>query len=307
MAVIKTIQKSQHICVLISLALFILVTHLRKQRTNYIILLIIFISISITHLLFARVGSFFRYESYLIGFGLFAISIGSCGYIPNISLKSLRQNFPFYLTLALLISWLSVPMLIRALFSLRDTPQATKNIYEQQYHMGLFLRKFYQGSAVAANDIGAINYLADIKCVDLCGLATPKVLHLKNNNKYTTDQIYNICKENNVKIAILYEKWYKKYGGLPPQWIKVGEWTIQQNIVCGGLTVSFYAVDTAETDNLINNLRKFAKSLPGDVIQSGKYTQNPQNSLISNHIPQSPDAENDAHYQRQKRKRRIHI
>ena len=277
MAVIKTIQKSPHICVLISLALFILATHLRKQSTilkDYIVLLIIFIGTSIAHLLFARVGSFFRYESYLIGFGLFAISIAFCDYISNISLKLLRQNFPFYFTLALLISWLSVPMLIRTLFSLKDTPQATKNIYEQQYHMGLFLRKFYQGSAVAANDIGAIDYLADIKCVDLYGLASTKVASLKNSNKYTTDQIYKICKENNVKIAILYEKWYKDYGGLPPQWIKVGEWTIQRNIVCGGVTVSFYAVDTAETDNLINNLRKFAKFLPSDVIQSGKYTQN---------------------------------
>ena len=139
--------------------------------------------------------------------------------------------------------------------------------------MGLFLKKYYNNATVAANDIGAINFLADINCVDLWGLATLEVLNLKAKHKYTTQKIYEVCKKNGVKLAIVYDKWYKNYGGLPSQWVKVGEWTIQHNVVCGGEKVSFYAVDSTETENLIKNLQEFSKLLPSDVIQSGKYTE----------------------------------
>ncbi len=54
-------------------------------------------------------------------------------------------------------------------------PQCTTNIYEQQYQMGLFVRRYYQNSTVALNDIGAVNFLADIHCLDLLGLANAEV------------------------------------------------------------------------------------------------------------------------------------
>ena len=56
---------------------------------------------------------------------------------------------------------------IRGIASLGNIPQASKNIYEQQYQMGLFLETFYSSEKVAANDIGAIHFLADIQCLDL--------------------------------------------------------------------------------------------------------------------------------------------
>jgi hypothetical protein len=55
--------------------------------------------------------------------------------------------------------------------SLVITPQASRNIYEQQYQMGMFLKRCYPGKAVAVNDICAVSYLADVRLVDLLGLA----------------------------------------------------------------------------------------------------------------------------------------
>ena len=139
--------------------------------------------------------------------------------------------------------------------------------------MGLFLNKFYQGESVAANDIGAINYLADIKCLDLWGLGSSEVAELMIQGRYNTQEIYDLAKQKQVKIAVVYDHWFKEYGGIPPAWIKAGEWKISNNIICGGDAVSFYAVNTSEVDNLNKNLRTFSSFLPKDVMQSGDYTK----------------------------------
>ncbi len=156
---------------------------------------------------------------------------------------------------------------IRGIISLIDIPQASKNTYEQQYQMGLFLKTFYSTEKIAANDIGAIHFLAEIQCLDLWGLSSMEVARAKKQNSYDVEFIDLITKSHQTKIAILYDRWFDAYGGLPSKWIKVGEWTIQNNVVCGGETVSFYAVDTSEKDLLTQHLRGFSHSLPKDVIQ----------------------------------------
>jgi hypothetical protein len=132
--------------------------------------------------------------------------------------------------------------------------------------MGLFLARFYQDKPIAANDIGAINYLADIRTVDLVGLGTLEVASMKRRGNYNTQQIYELAKQKGVSIAIVYDSWYNKLGGLPPQWIIVGEWKIFNNVVCGSDTVSFYAVDPLEIDNLIKKFKAFSNTLPAEVV-----------------------------------------
>jgi hypothetical protein len=44
-------------------------------------------------------------------------------------------------------------------------------------------------------------------------------------------------------------------------------------VICGGDTVSIYAVDLLEADRLIENLRVFSSYLPVEVMQIGKYTE----------------------------------
>jgi hypothetical protein len=223
-------------------------------------------------MLFARVGWFFRYEAYLVALGIFAIALAVHEYIPKRILLN-RHSIPKYVIISFLIFVLISPLAIRGYVSLITTPLATTNIYQQQYQMGLFLREFYQGEAVAANDIGAINFLADIKCLDLWGLGNLEVTRAKRGGFYNTDYIYNLAKKENVKIAIVYDHWFTKYGGTPPQWIKVGEWKIQNNVVCGGDTVSFYAVDPEEEYRLIENLKTFSTKIPRNIEQSGKYIE----------------------------------
>jgi hypothetical protein len=153
-------------------------------------------------------------------------------------------------------------------------PQCTTNIFEQQYQMGSFVRQYYQGSTVALNDVGAVNFLADIHCLDLWGLASRDVTSLKREHNYHTRDIAGLSKQAGARIAILYDYWYAgEVGGLPAEWVRVGQWTIRHNVILGADTVSFYALDPSEVSHLSQCLREFSPRLPRDVIQHGSYLE----------------------------------
>ena len=162
------------------------------------------------------------------------------------------------------------PLAQRGFNSLIVIPQATNNIYDQQYQMGLFIKQYYTGENVAANDIGAIDYFGEVRVLDLEGLGSIDVAEAKIKGIYDTEEISDLAGRNEVKIALVYDHWYEKYGGLPPDWIKVGEWKIQNNVVTGGDTVSFYAVSYEEKDELIKNLQIFSSNMPENIIRTGK-------------------------------------
>ena len=271
----KHMAATPHILILAMGALILFIFQFNKQKTLWkdsTIMLIIFAATTLLHMLFARTGWFFRYEAYLVALGIFVISIGMREYLPKkISIEFDKSLIPKYVAIVFLIFLVISPFAGRGLIPLVRTPQATTNIYEQQYQMGLFLKQFYQGESVAANDIGAINYLADIKCLDLWGLGSLEVAEAKRNGCYDTQKIYNLAKQKKVRVAIVYDHWFAGYGGIPSQWIKVGEWKISNNLVCAGDTVFFYAVNPEEESKLIENLRIFSPQLPKDIKQSGKY------------------------------------
>jgi len=158
------------------------------------------------------------------------------------------------------------PFSIRAWLAFAKTPQATNNVYEQQYQMATFLSEYYMGQAVAANDIGFISYKADIKLLDLWGLASIQVAQAKRAGNYDTGMIDALAVEHGVKIAVVYTSWYEPYGGLPAGWEKVGNWTVSNNVVLGDTTVSFYAVDKTEAQHLRDHLREFSTQLPTGVV-----------------------------------------
>jgi len=230
----------------------------------------------ILHIQFAQMGWFYRYEAYLMISGLFVIFLFINEHFQtNLqhAVDQVKNYKPVLNFLKICIPSLVVIFALspRGVTALINIPQASKNIYEQQYQMALFLNTYYDDSRIAANDIGAINYYTDIQCLDLWGLSNMEVAKAKMQNSFDVEFIDQITKSQQIKIAILYEQWFEPYGGLPSEWIKVGEWTIQNNVVCGSETVSFFAVDTSEKDFLAQHLREFSPNLPLDVIQKIGY------------------------------------
>jgi hypothetical protein len=271
--------ENRHVLMLVLAALAILCFQQsrsadRPRGSAAAMMTIILIATTLLHVLFARTGWFYRYEAYLVALGIFvaAASLGEC--LPaRLPARINATLAPGYGAWALLVLLVMAPFILRAKAALAIVPRATTNIYQQQYQMGRFVREFYQGDAIAANDIGAVNYLAEIKCLDLVGLGSLDVAKAKQAGCYTTRQIRDLARSKQVRIAIVYDHWLQRdgIGGVPPEWIKVGQWKISDNVVCGGDTVSFYAVDPSAADRLRRDLGAFADRLPRGVAQAGEY------------------------------------
>jgi hypothetical protein len=243
-----------------------------------LVLAMIFIPMTSMHILFAKIGNYFRYDLYIVFLGLFIIAVNSYEFITNnVSIRNIKKNgITSTLIILLILSFLS-PLFPRSFRSLKNVSQATSNIYEQQYQMGLFLEEFYLGDTIVANDIGAITFLTRIQLIDINGLGNIEAANAIMRGEWTTQRIANLAQARKARIAVVYDhKFERDYrgndiGGVPEQWILVGQWQISNNIVCGSDTVSFYAINPFEVPELVNNLQNFSLKLPKNVLQNGSY------------------------------------
>lgn len=269
-AAFKQFLKAPHMLFLVVTIVALLVLHIHRKGGPWEstrAMAWCFLGTTFLHLQFARTGWFYRYEAYLIALGLFVLlALGADLWGGGVSWNA---------TVGVLVLIPFAALGPRAAESLSRVPLASENIYEQQYQMGRFLERYYRGEAVAANDVGAINFYADIRCLDLGGLASMEVADLKRGMRYGPKDRYDLAKSKNVRIALVYDETFAEWGGLPPQWIKVGSWKISRNVVCGGDTVSFYAVDEEERAPLVRHLREYSSGLPRTVEEAGSYLDFP--------------------------------
>jgi hypothetical protein len=265
-----------YLLVLILISLVLLIVRFFRKRELWDIgqsSSTIFLLICVLHLHFANIGHFFRYDAYLVALGIFVIAINLKEFLPDIIewFRHYKISVPLNAVVTIILFLFSLPLFERITKILDLTPVAMHNIYDQQYQMGIFLEKYYQGQAVAANDIGAINYLADIKCLDIWGLGNVEITRMMHEGTYYSMKTQELAEAGGVQIAIVYDHWLNLIGGVPLQWEKAGVWRIPNNYICSSDSVSFYAVNSEAMPDLIANLRNFAIDLPIEVQQSGEY------------------------------------
>ena len=63
--------------------------------------------------------------------------------------------------------------------------------------------------------------------------------------------------------AIVYDSWFDS--ALLNHWQKVATWQIENNVICGDATVSFYAVKSNTASLLKLNLLEYQKLLSADI------------------------------------------
>ena len=229
---------------------------------NRLFALLMILSIAM-HAQFAKIGWFYRYESYLIVLSFTVISVLIHNFIKERIVKYALADFGFTIMAFTLFFG---PFSLRATEAHNNTVQASHNIYQQQYLNGLFLKKYYNGVSMAANDIGAINFHASLKCLDLWGLGSRETMLIRRAGKTSTETIREVTQKRGVKIAVVYSSWFKDNMTLPEEWITVGTLSISHNVICGDDAVTFIATSPGEAEKLRQNLTEFSKTLPKDVI-----------------------------------------
>jgi hypothetical protein len=159
--------------------------------------------------------------------------------------------------------YLVLPLGLRSSAAFSKAPRACLNIFEQQYQMGLFLHRYQDTAAVAANDIGAISYLSNIHTLDLWGLGNISVARSKRGHYWTPSFLDSLSRASHVRVAVVYDSWFDT--ALLHRWTRVGTWTIPANVICGDETVSWYTLDPAYADTLRGQLQEYGSALPREV------------------------------------------
>ncbi|NPU95828.1 MAG: hypothetical protein HPY51_01255 [Candidatus Omnitrophica bacterium] len=216
------------------------------------------------HCSLALIGWFYRYEAYLLALGWMALVPfipTPAGWYREIWTTAAPRFNRFVIHAALVgMLLLGLTPFWDHLQSIRRIVPGAENIYHQQYQMGLFLRACYNGATVAANDIGAINYLADIECLDLMGLGSREPGWANAQGRWGAAFIESWCRQRNARIAVIYESWFRR--NLPESWIKIGEWTVNQQETVADTTVAFFALSPDEAPRLRAHLEEFSSQLP---------------------------------------------
>jgi hypothetical protein len=254
-----TLLATQRLLVLLPLFLILFRKPLKDHPVYKLITSMLTVAVFL-QLALADTGKFYRYEAYLVWpsilmFSLLLLLYGNQLWQQHSRWIKIAGSFVFL--------FLFFPVLLRSMAGFTKAGRAMVNIYEQQYQMGMFLKRYYDDAAVAANDIGAISYLRNGSVVDLWGLGTLEIAKSKKGNYWTSTFLDSISHEKNTTLAIIYDSWIG--GSIPPEWQKIATWQISNNVVCGDDIVSFYAVDLEKAGELKTNLENFQNQLPATV------------------------------------------
>jgi hypothetical protein len=253
---VRTLAEAPHLLVL--LAAVLVLSALRPTSPAVRRWDATFVTATFLHLQLAAIGWLFRYEAYLVAIGVVLVARHLAD-APVTTAHSARARA----VLALAVGVGAAPLLTRAVEAMAQTPRAVKNIYEQQYQMGLFLHGLPAGSTVMANDIGAIAYLADVRLIDLYGLATQETARARREGRVDRALLARLAAPAPPAAVVVYRSWFAD--AIPADWIQVGTWKVPEEVVVADRTVTFYATRPSDAALLARGLAAFGARLPPTV------------------------------------------
>ncbi|RUM75582.1 MAG: hypothetical protein DSZ11_01910 [Sulfurovum sp.] len=242
--------RQPHIVVLLTLNFAIFIMAFKKNSQPLFVLSTVFIMTLIAHLLFARLGWMFRYEAYLITFGLLNIILYQ-------HLFPLPKRW-FLAILAFLLLGLSKQIAYSPIYA----SFSAKKIYEQKIQTANFVKEYYTASHLTTDNIGSIPYFSDVKVFDIHGLTNPEIISLKKKKIYT-DKIKKalILKKNN-EMIIAYSSRFKEEH--IEGYTKIVEWRVTNRLHPSDSVVSFYSRDDKRKEYYLK-LKNYSKELPQTV------------------------------------------
>jgi hypothetical protein len=237
----------------------------------------IFVMTGFLHLVLARTGWLDRYEAYLVAMGLVVVAVPLLEFVRRFPRTFRMPAGEWAGVAALALAILTTNLLWSTGYdALLVAARATNDVYSWHYHMGLFVRRYYQGSQLAVNDLGVVNYLADIQCTDFHGLADLSVARAVLQKRFDPRFMDDLARSRKSFVALVDDNWLGLYGGAPRQWALAGRWKFNNRAVLAAPVLSFYALTEPAHEQLIENLQDFSSRLPPGVEQLGPYMEAPR-------------------------------
>lgn len=249
--------------------------------------LVILVATATLHMLLARTGWFLRYEAYLVALGLTGVAVPIWNFIRSFRSPhhiNVGDGAAFAAVALIVLSgnllwtngydavWMIVP-------GMHDT-------YRWHYQMATFVKRYYNGRSLVVNDIGAVDFLADIHLTDPHGLGDREIGRalLRTRGDLNPEFLDQLARSRGATVALVDENWLQFFGGqmrsgVPSTWLLAGVWKFHKRVVLAPPGLSFYAFDETGKAQLIENLRNYSRFLPADVDQQGPYTSSATGDL----------------------------
>ena len=151
----------------------------------------LFIAVTFTHLLLARVGWLYRYEAWLVGWGLLLL--------VEPARQALRA--PRLAGLALALPLLT-PLLLRSVEAFRLYPVGARLHADTDVALARWVARDWPDATVAVHDLGAIAWYTDARIVDLVGIGSDEVLRLRRGDGLSDPALSALLRDQGVDLAI---------------------------------------------------------------------------------------------------------
>jgi hypothetical protein len=167
------------------------------------------------HFVFSPLYWAYRYDAYLVGFGVFVAAVVLPGMPAPRGL--LRAALPALLVAAL------VPLVADVREGLLPGAEirGIRGTYLEQYQTAQFIRRYYPGDAVIVNDLGAVTYYTQARILDLVGLGDIEPLAIMRRSAYTGREVVAWTAPYRPSIAIVSLGWSIADALIPREWVRV--------------------------------------------------------------------------------------
>ncbi|HWI17509.1 MAG TPA: hypothetical protein VNT81_07170 [Vicinamibacterales bacterium] len=204
------------------------------------------------HFAFSSLFWVYRYDAYLIGFGVVAMGAAAS------SLPSRIGGPATAAALAVFLFAIASPR--RALYPEPEITAARENFLEH-VRAADFVNRYYPAGPVVVNDIGALSYFGDALFLDMFGLGDVEPLKIRraNHGAYTAADVEQWTRPFHPSAAIVQLGWAWVPERVPASWTKVAE----IEIVRSRQVLGFYAMSPDSAIALRDHVREYYAPLEG--------------------------------------------
>jgi hypothetical protein len=181
------------------------------------------------HFVFSPLYWAYRYDAYLVGFGLF---------VAAVLLAEMPLGRP---ALAPILLAVLVPVLADVREGLYPTAEVEgiRGTYLEQYQTAQFIQRYYPNDAVIVNDLGAVTYYTHARILDLVGLGDIEPLAIMRRSAYTGREVTEWTAPYRPRIAVVSLGWSIAGALVPREWVRVAVVEVPPH----WHRVGFFAVD----------------------------------------------------------------
>ncbi|WP_110517591.1 hypothetical protein [Herpetosiphon llansteffanensis] len=223
-----------------------------RQKTHKLFISITALSITLYLLFGTTLGSFYRYETFIITYSIIVFMYLYREFLIKILSSTRKQLFTSIFISLLLFIYLDYahPIIY--------TPKFSNSVYLQQYQMALFTDQYYKKN-VGVNDIGLIAFTNDNYTLDLFGLSNIDVIDYRKSQ--TPGWMDQLSTQYDANLIMIYDEWFT--GFIPNDWIKLGQLKLDLPVaIVAYKEVSFYVRNPAMVEEVKQLLEQFSRTLP---------------------------------------------